>query len=225
MMRQVKVCTFQKRDRRGGPGARGRDRVIGFPGLCCKQCASKNTGRYFPVSAKNLTDNTANSLLGHISTCSRCPEPVKASIAFLSHRGILQKAELSGSWKKGFFKKIWERLHVERAWSSASGEGQEDEEVASVSSDEGGQEEPKEESGGYGSDGEGEQLGDNMKALIKAAAIWLTEQDQVSDPSSRNKTSRGRTLPSKRPAPTTPQKGKSRSGSSLTSGKRRRVHF
>lgn len=226
MMRQVRVCTFQKRDRRGGPGARGRDRVIGFPGLCCKHCASKNnSGRYFPVSAKNLTDNTANSLLSHVSTCSRCPEPIKASIAYLSHRGILQKAELSGSWKKGFFKKIWDRLHVQRAWSSASGEAEDDEEAASVSSEEEVQDESKEESDGGGSDGV-ERLGDNMNALIKAAAIWLTEQDQVSDPSSRIKTSRGRALPSKRPAvPSPAPKGKSRSGSSLTSGKRRRVHF
>ena len=71
MMRQVKACTFEKKDRRGGPGARGRDRVVGFPGLCCKYCASRNNiGRYFPVSAKNLTDNTANSLLTHVMSLS-----------------------------------------------------------------------------------------------------------------------------------------------------------
>jgi hypothetical protein len=226
MMRQVKACTFQKRDRRGGPGARGRDRVIGFPGLCCKHCASKNnTGRYFPVSAKNLTDNTANSLLSHISTCNRCPESIKASLAFLSHRGILQKAELSGSWKKAFFKKVWDRLHVERAWSTVGADGEDDEDMASVSSEEEPQEEEtKEGSGGAVSDSEEEKVGDNMSALIKAAAIWLTEQDQATDTSNRNKTARGRTLPGKRSAPFSPTRGKSR-GTSLTSGKRRRVHF
>jgi hypothetical protein len=229
MMRQVKACTFQKRDRRGGPGARGRDRVIGFPGLCCKHCASKNNiGRYFPVSAKNLTDNTANSLQSHISTCSRCPESLKASLAFLSHRSILQKAELSGSWKKAFFKKVWDRLHVERAWSTAAAEGEDEEDAASVSSVEEPQEEeeeqPKEGSGGAATDSEEEELGDNMNALIKAAAIWLTEQDQATDASSRNRTNRGRGLPgSKRSAPFSPR-GKGR-GTSLTSGKRRRVHF
>ena len=225
MMRQVKVCTFQKKDRRGGPGARGRDRVIGFPGLCCKHCSSKNnTGRYFPVSAKNLTDNTANSLQAHISSCSRCPEPIKASIAYLSHRAILQKAELSGSWKKGFFKKIWDRLHVERAWNSGSG-GAEDEEDA-VSVEEGGHDEPKDDSYGDESDDEEEKIGHGMNSLIKAAAIWLTDQDQASDPANRNKTSaRGRALPSKRSAPESSPRPKSRGGSSLTSGKRRRVHF
>jgi hypothetical protein len=227
MMRQVKACTFQKRDRRGGPGARGRDRVIGFPGLSCKHCASKNNiGRYFPVSAKNLTDNTANSLQSHISTCSRCPEPIKASLAFLSHRSILQKAELSGSWKKAFFKKIWDRLHVERAWSTAGADGEEEEDMASVSSEEQPHEaeQPKDSNGGDASDSAEEELGDNMNALIKAAAVWLTEQDQATDTNSRNRTNRGRTLPgSKRSAPFSPR-GKSR-GTSLTSGKRRRVHF
>lgn len=224
-MRQVKVCTFQKRDRRGGPGARGRDRVIGFPGLCCKHCASKNNvGRYFPVSAKNLTDNTANSLQAHVASCSRCPEPIRASIAYLSHRSILQKAELSGSWKKAFFKKIWDRLHVERAWSNAEGGVEEDMDTASVSSEEEPEEIMKEKPEAVG---ENEKLGDNMNALIKAAAIWLTEQDQATESANRTaKAARTKaTLPNKRLAPFSSPRGKSRSGSSLTSGKRRRVHF
>jgi hypothetical protein len=237
LMRQVKACTFEKRDRRGGPGARGRDRVIGFAGLCCKHCASKNNiGRYFPVSAKNLTDNTANSILSHISGCSRCPESIKASLVFLSHRAIIQKAELSGSWKKAFFKKIWDRLHVERAWSGADGEEEKKEESASSEAEES-EDEPAEAHGGSMStdseDDEEEPMGDNMSVLIKAAAIWLTEQDQTTDTSSsRNRTdrtdltARGRTLPggNKRSSPPS-SRGKSRGGSSLTSGKRRRVHF
>jgi hypothetical protein len=32
-IRQIKPCRFKKTDRRRGPGARGRDRVIGFPGV------------------------------------------------------------------------------------------------------------------------------------------------------------------------------------------------
>ena len=229
MMRQAKACTFQKRDRRGGPGARGRDRVNGFPGLCCKHCATKNNvGRYFPVSAKNLTDNTANSLLSHVSACSRCPEPIKSSLAFLSHRSILQKAELSGSWKKTFFKKVWDRLHVERAWSTAGegGEGEEEEDIASVSSEDEAEEETKEGSGGAASDSGEEELGEHMNSLIKAAAIWLTEQDTVTDAAPRSRTARGRGLPggSKRSASFSPR-GKGGRGASLPSAKRRRVHF
>merc|ERR1719162_1082500 len=127
MMRQVKVCQFQQSDRRGGPGSRGRDRVTDYPGLASKHGANKNSiGRYFPVSAKNLTDNSANSMLSHISTCSRCPGPIKASIAYLSHRAIHQKTEFSGSWKKAFFKKIWERLHTDKKWVDAMNEEGED---------------------------------------------------------------------------------------------------
>jgi hypothetical protein len=229
LMRQVKVCTFERKDRRGGPGARGRDRVTGFPGLCCKYCSAKNSsGRYFPVSAKNLSDNTSTSLQTHLASCNRCPEPIKASIAYLSHRSILQKGELSGSWKKGFFKKIWDRLHVERAWTSVHEEAEEDDE-GSASSEEEIEEARAEESGGDDEvvrEDEEEKLGGSMDALIKAAAIWLTEQDQATDTSNRTKTSRARAVPSKRSsAEATSQKDNNRNGSSLTSGKRRRVHF
>lgn len=233
MMRQIKVCTFERKDRRGGPGARGRDRVTGFPGLSCKFCSSKNSsGRYFPVSAKNLSDNTANSLHSHLASCSRCPEPIRASLAYLSHRSILQKGELSGSWKKSFFKKIWDRLHVERGWTISTEETEEDAE-GSGSSEEEIEETRIEESGDDEEDEEvpkenvEEVLGDGMNALIKAAAIWLTEQDQATDTSNRTKASRGRAVPSKRASPeaASQKENSNRSGTSLTSGKRRRVHF
>ncbi|KAL3935484.1 MAG: hypothetical protein SGBAC_009001 [Bacillariaceae sp.] len=229
LMRQVKACTFQKSDKRGGPGARGRDRVIGFPGLSCRHCSSKSTvGRYFPVSAKNLTDNTANSILAHMSGCNRCPEAVKASLIFLSHRAIIQKAELSGSWKKAFFKKIWDRLHVERSWNEEEEEENEDIDVDEVSVST--EEESDDESGNAegntisseSDDDSEDEPGDNMDVLIKAAAIWLTEQDQANDSGARNRNN-GKTLSMKRSSPAS-QKGKKR-GSSLTSGKRRRVHF
>jgi len=246
MMRQVKVCQFQQSDRRGGPGSRGRDRVTDYPGLACKHCANKNNiGRYFPVSAKNLTDNTVNSMLSHVATCKRCPAPIRASIAYLSHRAIYQKTELSGSWKKAFFKKIWERLHIERAWvdaikddpedgGSTSGDDSDDAEDDGKDSDDG-------DAGGddSGSDNN-EDVGNNMNALIKAAAIWLTEQDQSkeSNNSSSKGGGRGRSLPSKRSSSSPTARGKPSGdassavgasagtrGGSLTSGKRRRVHF
>eukprot|EP00546_Thalassionema_frauenfeldii_P018851 CAMPEP_0178900240 /NCGR_PEP_ID=MMETSP0786-20121207/3366_1 /TAXON_ID=186022 /ORGANISM="Thalassionema frauenfeldii, Strain CCMP 1798" /LENGTH=1080 /DNA_ID=CAMNT_0020571227 /DNA_START=69 /DNA_END=3310 /DNA_ORIENTATION=- len=182
LLRQVKPCRFKKSDRRGGPSARGRDRVIGFPGLCCKHCSSKNNfGRYFPVSAKNLTDNTANSLQAHMLSCSRCPESIKASLAFLMHRSSLQKAELSGSWKKSFFKHVWERLHLERAWSKGGERKDDDEEEEderdvddddddkSMSADEKTLDGKIENSQ---SDSEEEDACEAMTDLIKAAAVW-----------------------------------------------------
>lgn len=225
LLRQVKGCRFKKSDRRGGPGARGRDRVEGFPGLCCKHCATKTTvGRYFPVSAKNLTDNTANSLQTHVASCSRCPEPIRASLAYLSHRSVLQKAELSGSWKKIFFKKVWDRLHVERAWKSVDDEGGSNDEAdaASMSSDDG--DDGNEGNGGSDAEEE-EELGDHMNALIKAAAIWLTDQDNATDTAaSRNRAGRGRgLLGTKRSVPLATSRGKGRGGN-LTA-KRRKVHF
>ncbi len=237
MMRQIKVCQFQQSDRRGGPGSRGRDRVTGYPGLACKWSSSKtNIGRYFPVSAKNLTDNTVNSMLSYIATCKRCPAPIRASIAYLSHRAIYQKTELSGSWKKAFFKKVWERLHTERAWVDIIKDDPEDGASANgEDSDESESESDSDSSKSSDSDnGNGGDMGDNnMNALIKAAAIWLTEQDQQSkeNSSSSKNGGRGRSLPSKRsntsPGSRSKENGSSSStrGGSITSGKRRRVHF
>lgn len=204
LLRQIKPCRFKKTDRRGGPGARGRDRVIGFPGVCCRHCSSKNNfGRYFPVSAKNLTDNTANSLQAHMLSCSRCPESIKASLAYLIHRGTLQKAELSGSWKKTFFKRVWERLHLERAWTKAdNGEPKNDEDDSSSDDDPiaAAADDDKADNGGSNSDSDEEDLGEDMADLVKAAAVWLSEQEATND-SFRSKNSRGRSLPAKRPLP------------------------
>jgi hypothetical protein len=132
-------------------------------------------------------------------SCTRCPEPVKASLAYLVHRATLQKAELSGSWKKTFFKRVWERLHLERAWTRSIN-GSDDEEVDSSSEEEdipiG--DDDKVEHGG--SDSEEVDLGDDMTDLVKAAAVWLSEQE-ANNESFRIRNSRGRSLPSKRPLP------------------------
>lgn len=249
LLRQVRPCRFKKSDRRAGPGSRGRDRVMGFPGLECMHCTGKNTlGRYFPVSAKNLTDSTANSLQAHVASCSRCPEHVKASLAYLGHRSILQKAELSGSWKKSFFAKVWHRLHVERDWTSNdddadgeqgddSAEEQADNEAAAPEDEEAKESPPAAAaaaaSGDAGSDSgeEKEEPGDQMNALIKAAAIWLTEQDAAIEStkggtkaSAKGSKSGGRS--GKRgaaAAAVSPARG-ARANANLPT-KRRRVHF
>ena len=245
---QVRPCRFRKSDRRAGPGSRGRDRAMGFPGLACMHCSNKNSlGRYFPVSAKNLTDNTANSLQAHISSCSRCPENIQASLAYLSHRSILQKAELSGSWKKAFFKKVWDRLHVDRTWTAIEEEderGANEEEEGSVDSNEldthhdeedtsndaekDAEDEDHEDDEGNDDSSENANLGDQMNALIKAAAIWLTEQDEAQDAARQGKSSKGRSLPSKRrDRETASSTGSTRGGrgatSLPTSSKRRRT--
>lgn len=213
LLRQVRPCRFKKSDRRAGPGSRGRDRSMGFPGLCCKHCAGRNTlGRYFPVSAKNLTDSTTNSMQAHLATCTHCPEPIKASLAYLSHRSILQKAELSGSWKKTFFKKIWDRLHVDRGWTSIDDEdgaekgefssAEEEDMAAEGDDDDGGEHDENEgDKDGEEDDEEGEEgSGTQMNALIKAAAIWLTNQDAATDGKGGARSAKGRPLPGKRGA-------------------------
>jgi hypothetical protein len=212
LLRQVRPCCFKKSDRRSGPGSRGRDRSIGFPGLSCMHCVGRNSlGRYFPVTAKNLTDSTINSLQAHIATCAYCPDPIKASLAYLSHRSILQKAELSGSWKKTFFKKIWDRLHVEREWTSTDDEvliqtddyeSADEEDLAAEGDDDEDNEGDDDDKKGDDDDDEEGSGNPQMNALIKAAAIWLTNQDAATDGKGGTRSGKGRTLPAKRNAAT-----------------------
>jgi hypothetical protein len=43
LLRQVRPCRFKKGDHRAGSGSRGRDRSIGFPGLCCVHCSGRKS--------------------------------------------------------------------------------------------------------------------------------------------------------------------------------------
>jgi hypothetical protein len=135
------------------------------------------SGRYFPPSAKNLTDSTVNSLLTHVMSCCDCPVSIRASLAFLGHRAIQQKADLSGSWKKNFFQKVWDRLHVDMDWAAdTDDDGIVERSETFNHTDMYGEEEILDDPDDDGGEALGEP-GDQMNALIKAAAIWLTEQD------------------------------------------------
>lgn len=231
LLRQIQPCRFQTSDRRAGPGHRGRDRDLDYPGVACIHCAGQNTlGRYFPVSVKNMTDCTSNSLLTHVASCLYCPEPIRASLAYLAHRSILQKAELRGCWKKTFFKKVWDRLHIERSWASIDdgcGSGK-DEQYSNGDHTMGTTRGEEDDEDGRDSDGseEREELGDNMNALIKAAAIWLTEQDASVETrgttSSAPRVSKPRGVASKRSPARSPAREET---SPLPSKRRRHARF
>lgn len=81
---------------------------------------------------------------------------------------------------------------------------------------------------GNDDDSERADLGDHMNALIKAAAIWLTEQDEAQDAARQGKSSKGRTLPSKRrdrdESSSKASKGGRAATSLPTSSKRRRTN-
>ena len=195
LLKQFRPCRFKNSDRRGGPGSRGRDRALGFPGIASIYSSS---GRYFPFTAKSLGDNTFNAIQTHISNSPCCPEAVKASLAYLMHRSALEKAELGGGWKKSFFKLVWDRLHVERAWSSKKAKGSIRDEDSFESDDDVIKADVEEEID--------ESLDSGIGEMVKAAAQWLTDRDADND-SSHDKASKikgtqrrglaGRGLPSR----------------------------
>jgi len=197
LMKQVRPCRFKNSDRRGGGGSKGKDRALGFPGLACRHCASKNNlGRFFPMSSKVMMDTTTNQLLSHIQSCAKCPESIKSSLAYLSHREKLQSEGMDSKWKMNFFKLIWERLHVSREWSKVKNDGEEEGQEYEDDSDEmeGNDNDPEEDDS---EDNEGEDGGeDEVDDMVKAAAQWLTKRDPP--PSSSNSEmpkSKGRGLP------------------------------
>ena len=177
-----------------------------------------------------MTDCTSNSLQTHVASCTHCPEPIRASLAYLGHRSILQKAELRGCWKKAFFKKVWDRLHIERKWvstyekeGSSAGRGSHYDAHDGSYSPEGNAKDGNEDGD---SDSEKEELGENMNALIKAAAIWLTEQDAATDQAR----STSRSAKATKALPTSKNgngnsPGPTRRGDTSLPTKRRRVHF
>ncbi len=209
LMQQFVPCRFQESDRRGGQNSRGRDRPIGFPGLVCAHCNKK---RYFPIAAKNFSD-THNLMVTHIGNCFNVPFPIKASLSYLQHRSILQKAELPNNYKLCFFKRIWGRLHNDE-WPNES-EDLDSAPVVDTDAHDRSSEEEGEDFESYGdtskveegTNGEGNMthtltMGETeeaeavhdgleeMKDLIKAAAIWLCERDAELD--QRTRAGRGR---------------------------------
>ena len=119
-----------------------------------------------------------NSLLTHVISCSHCPQPIRASLNFLGHRAIQQKTDLGGSWKKYFLQKVWDRLHVEMEWADVGTtpilDLSDDYNQPSISYEE---EDSLHEPNDDGGEEQDQSGGNQMNALIKAAAIWLTEQD------------------------------------------------
>ena len=191
LLKQFRPCRFQASDRRG---SRSRDRALGSPGIYCVHCAKK---RYFPVTEKKLID-TLILMKTHMKTCSSVPFSVNASLSYLSHRSLLQKAELGGQWKSKLFKKVWNRLHHED-WSdfdysnpglaealSAREESSQPDDSVFVSQGDSIEETDytsaftENQSSGYGDEEDEEDSSEaleGMKEMIKAAAIWLCERD------------------------------------------------
>lgn len=187
LMKQVRPCRFKNSDRRVSAGSKGRDRALGFPGLSCRHCSSmNNVGRYFPMSSKIMMDTTTDQLLSHIQTCTGCPESIKSSLAYLTHREKLQSADMGNQWKKNFFKLIWDRLHVSREWSQVMNddEGEDEQEYDDNSVKMDGNEDSQED----------DEEEDEVDDMVKAAAQWLTKRDPSSSNSEVPK-SKGRGLP------------------------------
>ena len=168
-------------------------RSIGFPGLVCISCKQK---RYFPINEKKFQDSLS-LMATHISNCFQAPLDVKASLGYLQHRALLQKNELAGQWKYTFLKGVWGRLHRGSVGGAGSAPATDaDDATTSISTKEGklspyedspvdDDDEMVDTTEFYAEedyvededDNNTDALGGEMKDMIKAAALWLSERD------------------------------------------------
>jgi hypothetical protein len=178
LLKQFKPCRFELSDRKGGI-AKSRDRPLNFPGLQCIHCKHK---RYFPIGEKKVSDTT-NLMMTHLTNCFGVPLEIKASLCYLQHRSLIQKAELMGNWKITFFKRVWDRLHRQDwgdgyipeiaeqsappiAAAQSTEDNEEDGDIEVEESFEDGETDPN----------HADEM-EKMRPLIRAAALWLSEQD------------------------------------------------
>ena len=182
LLKQFKPCRYDSSDRKVGI-AKSRDRPLNFPGFQCIHCNHK---RYFPIAEKKVSDTT-NLMMTHITNCFSAPMDVKASLCYLQHRSLIQKTELMGNWKITFFKRVWNRLH-HQTWADGSSYTPEvppsPAKAATQSSNDndGGAKtnlddiDSNETFDEEADPNYADELA-NMRPLIRAAALWLSEQD------------------------------------------------
>ena len=109
LMRQVETCHFTEADRfvarSKGP--------LGCPGFQCRHChGHAGLGKYFPISEKSLaTNSTSQNIHAHLMKCRKCPAHIKEQLATLKEEKN-KAPRLEPGWRKCFFDKVWERLHV-----------------------------------------------------------------------------------------------------------------
>jgi hypothetical protein len=126
----------------------------------------------------------------HITNCFCAPLEVKASLLYLQHRSLIQKAQLMGNWKITFFKRVWNRLHhhdwndgsfvqefnadISSPANASNGDLNEDEDVNAL-----GLAEDIDAAENFDTEVASTNADElaNMRDLIRAAALWLTEQD------------------------------------------------
>ena len=112
VMSQLRPCVFTEADRLG----RRRGLKVGFPGLACRHCHGEHSvrsGRFFPGTIKTMADasKTLDVVYRHVMKCKECPWNVKAGLKTLREFHDTERSKMPFGNQRGFFVKIWGRLH------------------------------------------------------------------------------------------------------------------
>lgn len=111
VMSQLRPCVFTEADRLG----RRRGLKVGFPGLACRHCHGEHvrSGRFFPGTIKTMADasKTLDVVYRHVMKCKECPWNIKAGLKTLREFHDTERSKMPFRNQRGFFVKIWGRLH------------------------------------------------------------------------------------------------------------------
>ena len=118
VMSQLRPCVFTEADRLG----RRRGLKVGFPGLACRHCHGEHvrSGRFFPGTIKTMADasKTLDVVYRHVMKCKDCPWNIKAGLKTLREFHDTERSKMPFRNQRGFFVKIWGRLHQDDDTSS-----------------------------------------------------------------------------------------------------------
>ena len=118
VMSQLRPCVFTEADRLG----RRRGLKVGFPGLACRHCHREHvrSGRFFPGTIKTMADasKTLDVVYRHVMKCKDCPWNIKAGLKTLRDFHDTERSKMPFGNQRGFFVKIWGRLHQDDDTSS-----------------------------------------------------------------------------------------------------------
>ena len=106
-MEQMEPCVLQN----SGNGSRSMF-AYGFPGLACKHCSGKPTGRKFFYRTSEILSGNYAHIPNHVLSCKHCPLEVKQTLAAKKRLHQAQKQNLRRGSQRIFFNLVWDRLHA-----------------------------------------------------------------------------------------------------------------
>merc|ERR1712194_948486 len=88
----------------------GHQREIGFPGLVCRHCMSRPTGRKFFTTSSDHLGLLLLSIADHVAICKECPATIKSLVTSYKNTHESQQQQLAEGIHGLLMQRIWQSL-------------------------------------------------------------------------------------------------------------------